>query len=137
MTNPLDILGNILESINFLESIDYSANNNKEELLDENTAMLDKGTDTKGNDLGIYKDISYKGRLRPVDLKDTGDFRRSFDIVAKDGTIDVIASDYKTGRLQDKYGDDILGVPLNDDVLYGILLFDIIKNVKQQIDVLS
>ncbi len=100
-----------LFKIDFGRAFDFAIVEGETLLLDLATDQLDRGTDQEGSNLGTYANIAYKGRLRPVDLKDTGAFRRSFDLKNRGKVLSVTASDEKTDKLQDKYGDDILGLP--------------------------
>ena len=140
MVQMFDILEKKLDGINFYQAIDFSVANHDSELEDLNTFQLDKGVDMEGKDLGQYKYLSYKGRLRPVDLKQEGDFRRSIKAISKQGQISFSASDWKAPILTKKYGENIIGLSradLQNGVIKDILLDDIIKNVSEQINVIS
>lgn len=107
-----NLLRRRLEAIQPAKAFTESVESQETLLLDLATDELDKGRDMNGGDLGEYANIAYKGRLRPVDLKDTGDFRRSFELDVKGGRIEVDATDVKTVKLTDRYGDDIVGLPV-------------------------
>lgn len=96
----------------------------KIQIVDLNTLQLEKGLRADDKDLGVYKRFSYKQRYRPVDLKDTGDFHRSIQARINPHSIEMTASDIKTDKLQDKYGDEILG--LSDEAKQFII--DDIRN---------
>lgn len=96
----------------------------KIQIVDLNTLQLEKGLRADDQDLGVYKRFSYKQRFRPVDLKDTGDFHRSIQARVNSHSIEMTASDSKTDKLQDKYGDEILG--LSDEAKQYII--DDIRN---------
>ena len=135
-----EILEKKLDGINFYQAIDFSVGKHDSELEDLNTFQLDKGIDTEEKDLGQYKYLSYKGRLKPVDLKQEGDFRNSIKAISKQGQISLSASDWKTEVLTKKYGENIIGIPqtdLQNGVVKEILLEDIIINVREQINVIS
>lgn len=83
------------------------------------TEQLNKGSDSDGKDLGVYKIFSYKNRFRPVDLKDTGDFHNSIKAIIKSDSIEIDATDQKRDLVQDKYGDAILGLS-DENVQYLI-----------------
>ena len=53
---------------------------NASDIAELNRLQLDKGLDSKGKSLGEYKNIKYKGRLKPIDLKLKGDFRSKIDV---------------------------------------------------------
>ena len=140
MVNMLEIISKKLDAINLYQAIDFSVANHNSELEDLNTMQLDTGNDTEGKSLGSYKYIGYKGRLQPVDLLDEGDFRKSISAIAKDGTIEFIASDWKKDILMSKYGENIIGLPKKDlesGLVKEILIDDIILKVTQQIDAIS
>lgn len=82
----------------------------KIQIVDLNTLQLEKGLRADGVDLGVYKQFAYKQRFRPVDLKDTGDFHKSIQARVNQHSLEMTASDSKTDMLQDKYGDEILGL---------------------------
>jgi len=86
---------------------------NKESILRLNDKQLDKGIDAKGDDLGQYKNFKYKGRFRPVDLKQTNEFRSEEDIVVDDRSMLFVDPNWKTDQLMNRYGEDIIG--LTDD----------------------
>lgn len=90
-------------------SIDESKDQ-KEELEDLATEHLQKGLDSEGNDLGVYANIAYKGRLKPVDLKLTGAFYQGIEAKFKPLEFDIVGTDSKTGELKDKYGNAIIGL---------------------------
>lgn len=82
----------------------------RDEITDLNTIELDKGLDSNGKDLGTYKNFDYKDRFRPVDLLLTGRFRGSIFPKTGKKNFEMVATDEKTDMLQDKYGDEILGI---------------------------
>ncbi|WP_080057185.1 hypothetical protein [Spirosoma aerolatum] len=94
------------------------------QITDFNRKQLDKGLRSDGSDLGQYSSIKYKGRLRPVDLDLTGAFRDSFQVDPETGGFIINATDSKTEKLQTKYGEDILGVPDQDEEEVGEWLQD-------------
>lgn len=86
----------------------------QKQIADLNTLQLEKGLDSEGRDLGVYKVFSYKNRFRPVDLKDTGAFHKSIKPVPHANKFEMVATDEKADALQDKYGDAILGLSDQD-----------------------
>ena len=135
MTNPLDVLDRMLSKINIFQSIDYTININKDKLIKANQDYLRRGQDSKGISLGEYANFKYKKRFEPVDLYLTGDFYSSFDVISNNGKVDVVASDWKTDKLKSKYGDNILGVPNDYEVLRGSFLDGIIFNTRKQLGI--
>lgn len=87
---------------------------NKETVAEYNREQLERGIDSEVRDLGIYKDFNYKNRWRPVDLKLTGDFHRSIKPKFGSSAFEMTSNDPKADMLQDKYGDTILGLSLED-----------------------
>jgi len=127
------VINEKLNPLDFDEAFGRSIQNNETLLLDLATEQLDTGKDQEGGDLGTYANIAYKGRLKPVDLKDTGAFRRSFDLKHRGNVLSVTASDEKTDKLQDKYGDDILGLPRPKwDEIKDIVKVDVIEVIRRQ-----
>lgn len=131
-----------MDALNIEQAIDYAVKVHKEELEDLNTMQLDQGLDMEGKSLGGYKSIAYKGRINPVDLKKSGDWRKSQKVTSKNGVIDMTATNWKTRVLiegegrQRGYGEDILGLPKKDidsGEVGKILLDSIIVEVKRQI----
>jgi len=142
----MDILQGLLsrkmDAINIAQAIDFAVKRHKEELEDLNTQELDKGLDMEGKSLGSYKNIAYKGRINPVDLKKSGDWRKSQKITSTNVVIDMTATNWKTRVLiegegrKGGYGEDILGIPKKDiesGEVGQILLDSIIIEVRNQI----
>lgn len=86
-------------------------NQNKEIVLQPNDAQLDKGLDSKGKDLGEYKNFKYKNRWRPVDLLLTGEFRGEEDVITDNTEMVYVDPNEKTESLMSRYGVDIIGLP--------------------------
>lgn len=86
-------------------------NENKELVLQPNDVQLDKGLDSKGKDLGEYKNFKYKNRFRPVDLLLTGEFRNEEDVITDNTEMVYIDPNEKTESLMNRYGQDIIGLP--------------------------
>lgn len=102
--------------------LDETVQEHESEITDLNRKQLDKGLDSEGNSLGEYKHFDYKGRWEPVDLKQTGAFRSSFDAQPFGKGFEITASDPKTGELMDKYGDAILGIADENKAVLGEIL---------------
>lgn len=136
----MDIISHLIapkfNAIDIPTAIDYAVGKNKEQLEDLNTLQLDTGSDTEGKSLGSYRSIAYKGRLTPVDLKDTGAFRKGLKVKSVKGVIEMDSTDKKTVKLAEKYGDDIVGIPRKDiesGEVGEILIEDIIFAIRKQI----
>lgn len=83
-------------------------------LLNYNKGQLAKGIKRDGKLITpFYASIFYKGRIAPVDLKNTGAFYRSFKVSiidSKDVFIHIFATDAKTPKLEFKYSEKIFGL---------------------------
>ena len=92
----MDILQSIISqrlgSIDIESAIDFAVKQHHEELEDLNTMQLDEGVDMEGKSLGSYGKLVYKGRYQPVDLKKTGDWRKSQKVTSQKGVIEMTAS---------------------------------------------
>lgn len=133
----LSLISPKLNAVDIPSAIDYAVGQNKEQLEDLNTLQLDEGSDTEGKSLGNYRNIAYKGRLNPVDLKDTGAFRKGLKVKSVKGVIEMDSTDKKTVKLAERYGDNIVGIPRKDiesGEVGEILLEDIIFAVKKQLN---
>ena len=92
---------------------------NRAEILDLNTAQLNKGKDSEGNFLEEYALDSYAefkkamGSKAPKgipDLKLEGDFHEGFTLVADGTEFYITSTDNKSDDLEYKYGEDIFGL---------------------------
>ena len=83
---------------------------NEDFISDQITNQLDKGLDGDGNDLGEYRNYEYKNRWKPVDLKLTGEFRKSITVKGHEDYAEPTATDPKTEDLTAKFGDAILNL---------------------------
>lgn len=89
------------------------------EIIDLNTSQLEVGRDSLGEMLDTYASSNYAiykksiGSQAPLgipNLKLEGDFYRGFICNAERGDIVITSRDSKTGKLKEKYGDDIFGI---------------------------
>lgn len=92
---------------------------NREEILDLNTAQLEKGKDAEGNFLEQYALDSYAkfkqaiGSRSPFgvpDLKLEGDFHEGFKLLIEGNEFQITSTDSKSDDLEYKYGEDIFGL---------------------------
>lgn len=86
-------------------------------IVELNEKQLDVGIDSNGDAIRppytqttIRFKIQKGQQFRWVTLKDTGKFRRSFDIIFRSDEFEIIATDQKTRKLKAKYGPKILGL---------------------------
>lgn len=107
---------------------------NKESILLLNDKQLDQGIDAKGDDLGSYKNFKYKGRFRPIDLKQTGEFRGEEDIIVDDQSMLFVDPNVKTDQLMNRYGEDIIGLTDDNEFAAAQLLApSVIQHLENQL----
>lgn len=84
----------------------------EERILDLNRQQLDRGLDAKGKSLGKYANFKYKNRFEPVDLKNTGEFRKKFTLSRSKNKkeAEIFSQDEKQSKLEKRYGKDIQGL---------------------------
>lgn len=99
-----------LERVDMHNVINRAIENNEDIISDQNTNMLDRGEDAFGNDLGEYGNYEYKNRWRPIDLKLTGDFRKSINPKTLVDEFTMDSTDWKTDKLINAFGPAILGL---------------------------
>lgn len=124
----------IFDNMNIDEAIDKSVLKHDSEIEDLNLGQLKQGLKSNGGNTGEYKNIEYKGRLRPVDLNKTGSFYKGITATSKSGILEIDGKDSKTGLLQDIYGDDILGLTDENanevaDIIVEDVAFEIINQI--------
>lgn len=117
-----------------LKALKEAIEQNEEALLDLNRQQLDRGLDSAGKSLGKYRNFSYKDRFAPVDLKNTGEWRRKFTLAVDDRKSEIFSQDPKQKDLEKKYGKDINGIPRSMlPSAARLILPDLIGNAKKQI----
>jgi hypothetical protein len=83
-------------------------------MLDANEKQLDQGILNTGQPIVPEYSPGYRRRKNKPNvnpnLKDTGAFRRSFFVDVRPTELFFNATDSKTGKLKDKYSNDILGL---------------------------
>lgn len=133
-TNLNDIFFDPLNTLDPLEALKKSIVDNQEKITQLNKDQLDRGLDSEGKDLGEYKNIRYKGRLRPVDLKNKNDFRSELYVKQDNVQSDIFSFDSKEAMLKKKYGKNIVGVPTDKvDDMIKIVESDFIDNYQKQL----
>jgi len=129
-----EILSARLKSLDVNRAINDAVKEHNNEISDLNTEQLNKGQKADGGTTGDYASISYKGRLRPVDLYDTGAFHKSIKANPFGKAFEMKATDEKTEMLQDRYGDDILGLTDENITEAGEIIKEtMINNVRRQL----
>ena len=143
VTTLLDKAIALNEDLAWLLSVD---NGVKKEIIKFNTIdqLRDKGIDSLNRSLGDYSQISvevFGKRDGHITLEDTGDFYHSFRVsVEKDG-FTINANSIKHGAkgtvdLTTRFGDDIIGLTEeNRDIITELIMKNIVKYVKQQLNV--
>lgn len=98
------------QNLDMMELFRQAIQIHEQDIIAENESQLDEGIDANSQTLGDYKNFAYKNRFRPVDLFLTGAFRSKFFIVVHDTYAEINSTDEKTGKLMDKYGENIFGI---------------------------
>jgi hypothetical protein len=128
------ILSVRLRSLDIEEAIKEAITEHSDEIADLNTEQLRKGEKSDGGTTGTYRNYSYKGRFSPVDLYDTGDFHKSIKPKAFGKAFEMVATDEKTEMLQDRYGDEILGLTDKNITEAGEIITEtLIENLRKQL----
>lgn len=96
----------------------------KAEIIDFNVEdqLYEQGIGSRGKSIGAYQPYTIErkeiksalgvgdGKISNVTLRDAGDFHSSFDVEFRDTEFEIIARDPKTAKLQQNWGEDILGL---------------------------
>lgn len=126
--------GDLFDGLDYDVAIDNAVKLHDSEIEDLNIAQLRKGEKSDDTNTGEYKSLEYKGRLTPVDLNKDGGFYQGINAKSKGGLLTLDSTDEKTGKLQDKYGDAILGLTeSNMQEAASIILEDVGDNLIKQI----
>lgn len=124
----------VLSVIDLDELIKEAIMEHENEITDLNTEQLNQGLRSDGTDTGEYRNINYKGRLRPVDLYDTGAFHKSASVELYKTAFDIVFKDPKTEMLMAKYGDTIAGLTEQNKVVAGEIIKEtIVEKLKQKL----
>ncbi len=121
-------------------------NDNDWEIIEMNTVdqLYDRGITATGISIADYEPYSeytielkeMKGQpTNRVTLRDEGDFHRSFEVDTDNEKMMIVASDRKTIKLIQRYGDDIMGLTQENIEKFEeeTLLPQIMKVAKQTI----
>lgn len=129
-----EILSARLKALDINSAIKNAAMAHQNEIADLNTEQLNRGQKAGGGTTGVYANFGYKGRLSPVDLYDTGDLHKSIKPRISVKQVELVATDAKIDELQDRYGDDILGLTDANVTEAGqIIKRSLISEVKKQL----
>lgn len=82
------------------------------QIEDLNIAQLDNGERADGSSLPNYSPVSvyvYGKKPGPMNLHDKGNFWRGITVLVGEDFLEFVGKDIKTGMLQMRYGEDILG----------------------------
>jgi hypothetical protein len=101
------------------------------EIEDLNAGQLEQGKDSTGDDIKpdytpFTKSIKQaKGQpTNRVTLKDEGDFYKSIEYKVQQKGLEYQATDPKTDALQEKYGDEILGLDAQSITEITLIILD-------------
>lgn len=121
-----------LKSIDIETLMDRAVLDNKEEIVDANTASLSAGKFPDGDQMPDYRSVSYSefkqsiGSQAPLgvtDLKLTGAFHSGFYLKATGQGYEIGSTDSKSSELEAKYGSDIFGIAKDYDKERLVSLF--------------
>ena len=126
------------------EMINRAVLDNKEEILDLNTAQLSKGKDSLDQLLERYASDGYaefkkvvKGSQAPKgipDLKLEGDFYRGFTLIVEGKDYRITSSDFKTGALVEKYGQEIFALSEKSlQIIRPMILESLLKLLRNEL----
>lgn len=96
----------------------------KAEIIDYNVEdqLYELGIDNRNKSIGDYEPYTKErkqlkrdlgigdGRISNVTLRDEGEFHKSFDVEFRDNEFEIVAHDPKTEKLQENWGEEILGL---------------------------
>ena len=102
------IFSDRLKAIAYAQLMKESIKEHEAEISDLNTEQMNQGVKGDGTEIGQYANLAYKGRLKPVDLYDTGSFQDKVYVEIYDDVFEMNSSDSKTEKLINKYGEKIL-----------------------------
>lgn len=107
---------------------------NNNQVIDYNTAQLEEGKQSTGDNMPLYASNSYAQFKKSIgskssprtDLKVTGDFYSGFYVKKSGQNLIFGSSDSKATELEAKYGKDIYGISINKtDDIKSIVINDI------------
>jgi len=123
-----------LKAIAYDQLMKESIKEHESEIADLNTEQMNKGIKGDGSEIGQYANIAYKGRLKPVDLYDTGSFHDKVYVELYDDVFEMNSRDEKTEKLIGKYGEEILDLTeQNKNVTSEIIKPTFIEKVREQL----
>lgn len=109
---------NRVRSFNVIRAAGTAMKANETEILEINKEQLQEGKNSDNEPVGFYRSVGYalyKNKRNPkagygtVDLKDTGDFYRSFTLTINGNVYTISATDSKMPELVSKYSPKIFG----------------------------
>lgn len=119
VTDRLDTLARALKNLpaRLTATVLEVAQANNYVLEDANTAQLEAGLDADGRQITPeYAELTVDiktAKGQPTDrvtLRDRGDFYAGIVAQVRGQELEMVGTDSKTAKLQEKYGDDILGL---------------------------
>lgn len=128
------IFSDRLKAIAYKHLMKESIKEHEAEISDLNTEQMNQGIKGDGTDIGTYANIGYKGRLKPVDLYDTGSFHDKVYVELYDEVFDMNSRDSKTAKIVAKYGESVLDLTNENVVNTGqIVKPTFIEKVREQL----
>lgn len=108
----IDRLAVNLSKIDLIAIAETAVQARPEIIAELNRDQLRKGETATGRTTGTYSVRSKRdfGKVDPVKLYDTGDFYKAIKADFNDKSFLIDDTDWKKDKLQDKYGEDILGL---------------------------
>jgi hypothetical protein len=128
------IFSDRLKAIAYEQLLKESIKAHEPEISDLNTEQMNKGIKGDGSEIGQYANIGYKGRLKPVDLYDTGSFHDKVYVELYDDVFEMNSRDVKTEKLIERWGEKILDLTTENKNNTGeIIKPTFIEKVRQQL----
>lgn len=139
----IDQLITNVQQLNFITIIEESIDQTKEQYKELQRDQMLSGEGKNGK-IGKYQSKSYaskKEQINPkpgfgnVDLKLTGSFQNEIFVDVRTNSVVVDSADAKSGKLIEKYGDNIFGLNVVNQSNYSINEMGpvAVKKIKEQI----
>lgn len=146
MATASNLLKN-LKAINVNDAVEYTLINKSSELLHAQRLQMKQGLSSNGKpfinkntgtDEYAPSTAKRKGKKKPIDLFDKGDFQKELFVDVRENTFVIDSADRKTDKLIKQFGGEILG--LNEDsrkITKPSLQIELKRQVKSQMNVLQ
>jgi hypothetical protein len=128
------------ERINLEQLTGEAMTENKDAILDLNREQLAHGKDSAGFDITppytpftVMKKMQKGQDYSVVNLKDTGAFQNRMVLNVKSNSYNIDSTDSKTGKLKEKYGQEILGLSESGKKeTWVIVKPDVVRRIKDE-----